>query len=250
MEGNIKPLTHIHEFYTSGNYYKCKICGKTILKFVENAEGKKVGIRKDGKKLTKKTNKDRFFFPDEWMKFEDKLKLNAKHSCKCLLNTGARIMEMTKCQVKDFIYNPQGRSRLILRHTKSKARKGEFKITGGRTRDLPISKQFSKYLHRIIKEYDLQPDDTFQILTKASMNITMKRVAKKVGMDNCEDFSPHTLRKTLEVWLLALGIDSLRILAHFGHSMSTAASSYVSPDIFSWEDKKKIREIIGDLYEN
>jgi lipid A disaccharide synthetase len=48
---------------------------------------------------------------------------------------------------------------------------------------------------------------------------------------------------------MALGVDSLPLTAHLGHDIKTAASNYVSPDIFSWEDKRKIKLIIGDLYE-
>ncbi len=249
MEQNLKSLNHIHEFLAEGNYYICKICKKRILKFEENKDGKKVGMRSDGKKLTKKTNNNRFFFPGEWMKFEDNSKKRLKHSCKCILFTGARWMEIAKAQVRDFIYIPGGRSRIILRHTKSKSRKGELKLTGGRTRDLPISKTFAKYLNDYIIENNLKDEDTFNILSKPALNIAMKKAAKKAEINNPEDFSPHTLRKTLEVWLMALGVDSMRLLAHFGHNMNTAAEHYVSPDIFSWEDKKKIRNIIGNLYE-
>jgi len=248
MEQKIKPLTHIHEFYSKGNYYICKYCNKKLIKFEKNEEGKLVGIRSNGKKITKKTNKDRFFFPDEWMKFEDKLKKKQKHSCKCLLHTGARLMEISLAQVKDFIYIPKGRSRLILRHTKSKAKKGEYKFNEGRTRDLPLSNSFAKYLKKYIEEHNLQLEDTFKILSKGALNIAMKLAAERAKIKNPEDFSPHNLRKTLEVWLMALGVDSMKLLAHFGHDMNTAAKHYVSPDIFSWEDKKKIRKIIGDLY--
>ena len=239
---------HTHEFYSEGNYYVCKVCGKKILIF-ENKEGRKVGMRSNGRTLGKKTNKNRFFFPDEWMKFEDALKKKSKHSCKCLLNTGARWMEMTKAQVKDFIYIPKGRSRIVLRHTKSKAKKGEFKFNEGRTRDLPISNAFAKYLDTYIRKHNLTPEDNFNILSKPALNIAMKKAASKANIENPEDFSPHTLRKTLEVWLMALGNDSMKLLAHFGHDMNTAAAHYVSPDIFSWEDKRKIKQILEDLYE-
>ena len=247
---NIKPLVHNHEFHHEGNYYKCKICGKKVVRFVENEAGKKVGMRSNGRKLTKKTNKNRFFFPDEWMMFEDKLKGRCKHSCKCLLFTGARWMEMKKAQVKDLIIIPQGRSRLVLRHTKTKASKGEYKFSDGRTRDLPISNAFAKYLGTYVIKNKLQLEDTFDILSKPALNIAMKKAARDALISNPEDFSPHNLRKTLEVWLMALGNDSMKLLAHFGHDMNTAAAHYVSPDIFSWEDKKKIRQIIGDLYED
>ena len=250
MVSDIKPLSHLHEYYKEGNYYKCKICSKKILQYSVDKNGLKVGMRSNGRKLTKKANKNRFFFPDEWTKFEDKLKVNSRHSCKCLLHTGARWMEMNKTQVSDFIHIPNGRSRLTLRHTKSKARKGEFQFSEGRVRDLPISKSFSKYLQHCVIEYGLTPEDTFEILSKPGLNIAMKKAAVNAGLEHPEDFSPHNLRKTLEVWLMALGVDSMKLLAHFGHDMNTAAIHYVSPDIFSWEDKKKIRIIIGDLYED
>lgn len=248
MKENIKPLTHTHEFKEDGNYYKCKSCDKKVIKFTET-DGKKVGMRSNGRKITKKANKNRFFFPDEWMKFEDALKTNGRHSCKCLLMTGARWMEMSKAQVKDLVYIPGGRSRLILRHTKSKARKGEFQLSGGKIRDIPISTTFAKYLVKYKVDNNLAEESTFNILSKPGMGLAMKKAAKSAKLDHAEDFSPHNLRKTIEVWLMALGVDSMKLLAHFGHDISTAAQHYVSPDVFSWEDKKKIRQIIGDLYE-
>ncbi|MHA1201342.1 MAG: tyrosine-type recombinase/integrase [Candidatus Heimdallarchaeaceae archaeon] len=241
--------THTHEYEPQGNYYVCKVCQKKIIKFDKDENGVKVGVRSDGKKITKKTNKDRFFFPDEWTKFEAQLKDRQNFSCKCLLFTGARWQEIAKAQTKDFIYNPGGRSRIILRHTKSKAKKGENSFSGGKTRDIPISTRFAKYLDKHIRKNKLKDDDTFNILSKPGLNIAMKKAVKKAGLENPEDFSPHNLRKTLEVWLMASGVDSMKLLAHFAHDMNTAAQHYVSPDIFGWDDKKKIRQIIGDLYE-
>lgn len=231
---------HTHKFERKENYLICE-CGLKRLVF-ENQKGQ----RSDGKSYTKKANKNRFFFPKEYTQLEDKLKPKQKHSIRFLLNTGARINELQKAQVQDFIFNPQGRSRLILRHTKTKAKKGE---TQGRVRDVPLSKDFSKYLNKYIKENNLKPEDNFNILTTAAINNALKKTAVLIKLSHPEDFSCHSLRKTLEVWLMALGVDSLPITAHLGHDIRTAASHYVSPDIFSWEDKKLIRQIIGDLYE-
>jgi len=50
-------------------------------------------IRKDGMKYTVRNNRDRFFYPNEWMKFYDKLKNNQKMTFDFLINTGARINE-------------------------------------------------------------------------------------------------------------------------------------------------------------
>ena len=76
----------------------------------------------------------------------------------------------------------------------------------------------------------------------------MKKALQSAGIEDYYMFSIHNIRKTLETWLMALGIDGLSITAHIGHSLQTAASHYVSPDVFSWEEKTMMREIIGDLY--
>jgi integrase len=235
---------HLHKFEKKGNYLVCE-CGNKRLDF-QLVDGKMVATREGGKVFTKKTNKNRFLFPLEYMKLEDALKDKQKHSIKCLLHTGARIDELQHVLVKDFIYNPDGRSRIILRKTKTKARKGEF--GSGRTRDIPVSKQFSKYLFNYIKDNGLSEDSTLRILSNPAINICLKKTGKEISLINPEDLSAHTFRKTLEVWLMALGIDSLPLTAHLGHDVNTAAAHYVSPDIFSWEDKQKIRQIIGDLY--
>lgn len=244
VNSNFKSLTrHSHKFERVGDFFVCS-CGKKRLYFDEN----KKGLRSNGKKYSQKADKNRFFFPKEYMKFEDNLKPKQKHTIKCLLNTGARIDELQHVRVEDFIFNPQGRSRIILRKTKTKAKKGEFGV--GRVRDIPVSRQFARYLNNFIQENKLAKENTLNILTNGAINIFMKDVASKIGLINPQDFSAHSMRKTLEVWLMALGVDSLPLTAHIGHDIRTAASHYVSPDIFSWDDKKLIRQIIGDLYES
>lgn len=202
------------------------------------------GVRSDGKKYTKKSNTNRFLFPKEWAILDSNMRPKVKHTAYCLLFTGCRINEIRNVNLNnDFIYESLGRSRLIIRHTKVKAKKGEFKT--GRVRDIPISSKFAKYLSKYLKDH---PDGKLNILTTAGFNISLKKTAKSHGIKNPEDLSAHTMRKTLEVWLMSLGLDSLPLTAHLGHSISTASSNYVSPDIFSWEDKKMIRYIIDNLY--
>ena len=53
----------------------------------------KQGIRKDGLKYSVRNNRDRFFYPNEWMNFYDKLKNNQKMTFDFLINTGSRINE-------------------------------------------------------------------------------------------------------------------------------------------------------------
>lgn len=189
-----------------------------------------------------KDNKDRFLFPDEYGRFEDQLKKKQKVSVKFLLNTGARITESQNVRVEDIDLE---RKRLILRITKIKARKGETKP---RPRVIPISTQFTRYLKKYIKEKKLEGNDYLGILSNPALNIAYKKAGKLAGIKDFHNISSHTFRKTLEVWLMALGVDALPLTAHIGHDIRTAAMHYVSPDIFSWEDKKLMREHIGDLY--
>lgn len=198
--------------------------------------------RKNGRAYTLKDNKDRFFFPEEYTAFEDQLKPKQKFCVKFLINTGARIKEASNVKVEDC---DTQRNRIVLRVTKTKASKGETK---GKVRIIPISSQFAKYLARYIKDNNLKGDDYLGFLSNAALNIAYKKAGRESNLKNYGDISSHSFRKTLETWLMALGVDSLALVAHIGHDMRTAAQHYVSPDIFSWEDKRKIREIIGDLY--
>ena len=232
--------SHQHKFKEKGNYYICE-CGKKILKFKID-DGKKVGVRSNGRSYTKKANPNRFFFPEEYMKFEDSLKPKQKVSVIFLINTGARINEARNVKVGDIDID---RKRIVLRITKTKAKKGERK---GKPRIIPISSKFAKYLKAHIKNKNLGAEDYLGILSNPALNIAYKKAGEKAGIKNFGDISSHTFRKTLEVWLMVLGVQDIPLTAHIGHDIKTAASHYVSPDIFSWEDKQRIRDVIGDLY--
>lgn len=199
-----------------------------------NKEDLKVGIKNDGRKYGVRANRDRFFFPDEWGKFFDCLKKSQKYTFMFLINTGARINEAKNVKLEDIDLN---RKRIILRVTKVKAKKGE---KNPRPRIIPISSQFVKFLKK-------NPDG--KVLSCPAGNIAMKKALKKAGIKDYYMFSLHNIRKTLEIWLMSLGVDALPLTAHMGHDIKTAAQHYVSPDIFSWDERKQIRLIIGDLYE-
>lgn len=227
---------HTHNYQPQGNYYVCE-CGKKILKFNEQ-----VGIKSDGKTWTKKENQNRFLFPDEWMKIKEVLKPKALRSAIVLLNTGMRINEAIKAPKTDLYFDGKGRSRFTVRYVKTKARKGEFGT--GKMRQIPLSKQFSKYL----KSYK-SDSETFDILSNSAFNRALKKAGKEVGIKDYQDLSAHTMRKTFEVWLMALNVGDLKVVAHLGHSLATAANHYISADIFSWDQVKQIRHILGDIYE-
>jgi integrase len=197
---------------------------------------------KNGRSYSVRSNRDRFFFPDEWGKFFDKAKSKQQFTFRFLINTGARINEARNVKVSDIDLE---RKRIVLRVTKVKAKKKE---TSPRPRIIPISTQFAKYLKKYIREAKLDSNDYLGILSTPAANIGMKKALKVGGIKDYYMFSIHNIRKTLETWLVALEVDGLKITAHIGHSLQTAASHYISADVFSWEEKTKMREIIGDLY--
>lgn len=203
-------------------------------------------IKRGNHDYTVRVYRHRFFFPDEWMAFYDKLKPKQRPTFEVLINTGARIMEAQNIKVQDIDLERQN---IVLRVTKRIVNKPGVSKTGERKiRILTISTKFKKYLKKIISEYDLKPNDYLPILKTSSANTAMKKALQKAGIPDYMMFSLHNVRKTLETWLVSLNIDSFKIVKHFGHSMTIAARHYVSPDIFSWEERKQMREIIGDLY--
>jgi len=227
-----------HVWEEHNNKFICRECGKSKLVFTD---GK--GVRDNGRPYTKKANKDRFLFPSEYMKFEDVLKSKQKFSVKFLINTGCRIDESKNVIVQDI---DLANRRLVFRKTKTKATKGEEE---GKPRIIPISTQFAKFLKRYIAIKRLKPQDKLGVLSNNALNTAYKIAAKKAKIKDPQDISSHTFRKTLEVWLMSLGVADIPLTAHLGHDIRTAASHYVSPDIFTWDDRKSMRLIIGDLYE-
>lgn len=197
--------------------------------------------RKDGKTYTIREDKLRFFFPDEWMAFYDQLKGRQKITFNFLINTGARINEIRNIKVGDV---DKERNSIILKMTKSRNKDGSRKI-----RVISISNQFKKFLNSVINKYGLSNDDFFPILSTPASNIAMQVALEKIGIKDKDNFSVHSVRKTLEAWLLSLEVDSLKVAKHMGHTLRVAEKYYVSPDTFSFDDKQMIKEIIGDLYQ-
>jgi len=198
--------------------------------------------RSNGRSYSVRSNRDRFFYPDEWGKFYDQIKGKQKFTFTFLINTGSRINEARNVKVEDIDLI---RQRLILRVTKIKARKGE---KNPRPRTIPMSKQFTKYLKKHIRDNNLKNEDYLGVVSTPVAHNAIKRATKAAGIKDWYMFSTHNVRKTLETWLMAIGIDGMKIVAHFGHSMQVAASNYISADTMTWEEKEMIRDIIGDLY--
>jgi integrase len=204
----------------------------------------KVFERINGRKYTVRNNRDRYFFPDEWGKFFDNLKPKQKFTFSALINTGARINEIRNVKAEDCDFD---RKRIILRVTKKKAARKE---KSPRPRVIPISTQFAREAKKFVSDNNLQGSDTLRILSTSAANTAMKNALIKAGIKDYCMFSIHNIRKTLEVWLMSLGVDTLPLVAHMGHDVRTAAQNYVSPAIFDFKERDKMRMIIGDLYQD
>lgn len=200
-------------------------------------------IRKNGKSYSVRANRDRFFFPDEWMKFYDNLKENQKMTFDMLINTGARINEIAHVKVCDIDFE---RNNIELKVTKVKARKAEKKP---RPRTINISSQFSKKLKKYIKDKGLSDENYLGILSTPAANIALKVTLQRIEIKDWYMFSIHNIRKTHGNYLKALGIDGAEICTRLGHDYNTFLKSYSSPDIFNFQDKANMRLILGDLYE-
>ena len=202
----------------------------------------KQGIKSDGTPYSVRDNRDRVFFPNEWIKTEKQLKKFNRFNFEFLLNTGARINEARHVMKQDIDLDNQ---RIVLRVTKVKAAKGE---KNSRPRIIPISTQFTKRLKRVLKP--LSVTDVIPILSTTSSNYSLKQAIRRAGIKDYYMFSNHSLRKTLETWLVALDVNPFKIAAHLGHQLSVASGSYIQTDIYTQDEKRTIRSIIGDLYKN
>jgi integrase len=197
--------------------------------------------RSNGRVYTVRNNRDRFFYPGEWLKFEKQLKSMQLKTFDCLISTGARINELRHLQKQDIDFENK---RLILRVTKVKATKKE---KNPRPRTIPFSTQFGRRLKGYFNGKD--GNAYLGILSTPAGNIAMKKALQLANITDWQMFSIHNIRKTFEIWLMAIGIDGLKLTAHLGHSLNVAASSYISADVFSSEEKMQIRDILGDLYQ-
>ena len=201
-------------------------------------------FRKNGSKYTLKQeqNKKSFFYPDEWMNFYSLLKEKNKICFDILIQTGCRINEgrfITPRQVKE------DRRTLFLSQTKVRALEGEKHPTG---RLIPISSEFTAKLIKFAKNNAMKEGDFYPMLSTPQMNKIIKENCKMINKAGFRDMSAHNIRKTFENWVIALGIEPFIVANHLGHNLSVAQKNYVSPDVFTPNDKILIRRVLGDLY--
>jgi len=186
-----------------------------------------------GKKYYLKIDKKAFIYPKDFQKMLDFAKEREKYNLLVMINTGARINEVRHLTKQDL--DPQ-RNTITLRITKVRAKKKEKRPD---PRTIAVSTKFFKYLKRNINKYKIYSTNNYRLM--------LHRLAKKVGIKNYKDLSSHNMRKTFGTWMLALGVDAFKLVQHLGHDVETLRKSYASPDIFNFEDKEIMREILNDL---
>ncbi len=203
----------------------------------------KQGIKSNGVKYSVRTNRKRFFFPDEWMKFKKSFETDSqKRSYDILINTGARINEIRHIKKQDIDFD---RGTLTIKVAKIKAKKGE-KFPDPRT--FKLSTQFLARMKGYVK--NLNDNDYIPILTDSALNIAMKKLLKRIGIKDYKMFSVHNIRKTHGNWLVAHNFHMANICGRLGHSADVYLKSYGSADIFNDKDRELIGEILGDLINN
>ncbi len=200
----------------------------------------KVGIKSNGQKYSVRTNRKRFFYPNEWNNFLECLASpKQKLSFDILINTGCRYNEGFNIRKRDIDFE---RGTLTLKVTKIKAKKGQ-KFPEPRT--FRLSTQFLERLKKYSK--NLNDGDKIGMLSAPALNIAMKKALIKAGIEDFYMFSLHNVRKTHGNWLNAHEVTIVNICKRLGHDYNTFLGSYASADIFQDKDREGIKEILGDL---
>ncbi len=190
-----------------------------------------------------KINTKVFLKPKLWNRFYKSLKEKQQPYFKIAIGTGGRINEIRGVQVQH-IKLDESPPTITFYDVKVKAKKKETRPT---PREIKISNELAQWLRRWIRKFQLKKEDTFNIPSTPAINKVIKTKLKKLGVENYKDFSSHNVRKTHGNWLLALGEDGMKVAGRLGHDANTLLKHYVSPDIFSEEDKILMKHIMGDL---
>jgi len=216
---------------------------------VPGKEGLFQGTKSDGKPYTVRADRHRYFFPEEWTRFLAAIKENKKILFETLLQTGGRIDEVLHLKPKDFIWD---NNTLTLRVTKSKAKKGESKVLGGKARGFSVSSQFIRKIKKYIRDNQIKDEDLIFPMSKQAVSQMFKRGLEKAGLKSWE-FSLHNIRKTSGMWLKTIqrrgvDLDVSEICMRLGHDHNTFLKHYGSPSIFTDQQRDKIVDILGDIY--
>ena len=248
-----------HEWETIGNHLVCSKCNKSKLKLEQINKDLMQGTRDDGKSYSVRIDKNRYFYPDEWIKFYDNLNSKNKLLFEFLICTGARIEEALTFN-KDGLIDDKRKS-IKLYVTKRKAKKeGEqfgkprsFEISTSLYNKLRASKNHFMFID-VIENINLNTQEgrlSLKKYTKPKSTlayIVLRNNLKAVGIKDYYNFGLHSIRKTHGMWLKTMNIDMGEICNRLGHDTNTYLKHYGSPSLFQLKDKQLMIKVLGDIY--
>lgn len=264
---SLNPKYHKHNYESIDNFLVCNGCGKKILDLKQTDKTDLlIGTKKDGSKYSVRTDRRRYFFPKEWLSFISQIK-DKKHRFFFLtcLHTGGRIMEVLNLRYKDIDIERSSVNFSVIKQRKAKK---NFFATG-KTRGFFVSSEFIKEYKnfnrgRIInvddyifldntklpKDYDKLNNNKrkqYYVSKVVAYSSLLKRKLKKTDIEDWYNFSPHNIRKTYGMWMRTLIQDIGELCYRLGHDMDTYMAHYGSSLIFTDEERRGIRKIMGEV---
>lgn len=187
---------------------------------------------------TRKENPKRFFFPSEWTQTLGIVN-NAKHKfwLEFLLHTGTRFNEAKSIEIRDINFEKE---LILVKHAKG---------GHGRQRTLTVSSYLIKRINSYIRINNLGKLDTLKFPSIQYMDRIIKKYVKEASIDDFLNFSCHTLRKTLENWLVAININIMIVQQHMGHTLNVAHVHYIANQEITNDEKVLIKSILGNLFQ-
>lgn len=265
----IKTLTRNcrHNYVEQGSFLICSVCGKKKLKLKNSDKhGLLVGETSDGRRYSVRTDRRRYFFPDEWNDFIKNVKDKDKRFLYItLLHTGARIMEALNLKYKNIDID---RGAITLEVTKQRKAKKDFQVLG-KSRNFFVAENYIKEYKSFIRGRTIDPEayiflnnealpDNYDELDNRKKKkyfsnkaylayVAMRKALEDAGIKDWYNFSLHNIRKTYGMWMRTFNNDFGDLCYRMGHDMNTFMSHYGSSLIFTDEERRKIQDIMGNV---
>ena len=229
-------------------------------------EGLKVGVRTNNTKYSVRTDRRRYFFPDEWKEFIDQIK-NKEHRFFfiTLIHTGARAMEALNLKYEDIDIERESINFKIVKQRKAK--KHFYSL--GKSRSFFVASNFIKEYKTFIRGKVIKPDnyiflnnqnlpkgyDTlsngdkkkYYICKFVSYSQLLRRKLKRTQIKDVYNFSLHNIRKTYGMWMRTFNKEMAELCYRMGHDIDTYMAHYGSSLIFTETERRKIGKILGDV---
>lgn len=190
------------------------------------------------KSYTRKVNPKRFFFPSEWTRTLGIINsIKHKFWIEFLMHTGMRFDEADHVEIRDINFEKE----LIFI---KKAKGGH-----GQQRTITVSSYLIKRINAHIRANNLGKLDTLKFPSIQYMNKVLKKYTEEASINDNLNFSCHTLRKTLENWLVALNTNIMTVQQHMGHTLDVAHVHYIANQEITNDDKILIRSILDNLFD-